>query len=115
MNFSTSVGASILAALLGDQLWFELGRRRGRQMLGWLCLISFEPMSCVRRTEEFFAHHGVCSLMIAKFIPGLSTIAATIGRYCGSTIAAVPLVQRYGHDAVGGFRRWFRSAVQQPA
>lgn len=83
MDFAMAAGASILAAMLGDQVWFELGRRRGRQVLGWLCRISFEPLSCVRRTEEFFAHHGVRSLMVAKFIPGLSTIAPPLAGIVG--------------------------------
>ena len=83
MNFAVAVGVSILAALLGDQVWFELGRRRGRQVLGWLCRISFEPLSCVRRTEDFFARHGVRSLVVAKFIPGLSTIAPPLAGIMG--------------------------------
>jgi len=83
MNFAVAAGVSILAALLGDQVWFELGRRRGRQVLGWLCRISFEPLSCVRRTEAFFARHGVRSLVVAKFIPGLSTIAPPLAGIMG--------------------------------
>jgi membrane protein DedA with SNARE-associated domain/rhodanese-related sulfurtransferase len=83
MNFAVVAGVSILAAVLGDQVWFELGRRRGRQVLGWLCRISFEPLSCVRRTEEFFARHGVRSLVVAKFIPGLSTIAPPLAGIMG--------------------------------
>ena len=83
MNFAVAASVSILAALLGDQVWFELGRRQGRQVLSWLCRISFEPLSCVRRTEAFFAHHGVRSLMVAKFIPGLSTIAPPLAGIMG--------------------------------
>jgi membrane protein DedA with SNARE-associated domain/rhodanese-related sulfurtransferase len=83
MNFAMAAGVAILAALLGDQVWFELGRRKGRQVLGWLCRISFEPLSCVRRTEAFFARHGVRSLMVAKFIPGLSTIAPPLAGIMG--------------------------------
>ena len=83
MNFAMVASVSILAALLGDQIWFELGRRRGRQVLGWLCRISFEPLSCVRRTEALFARHGIRSLMVAKFIPGLSTIAPPLAGIMG--------------------------------
>jgi len=78
MNFSMAMGASILAALLGDQVWFELGRRHGRRVLHWLCRISLEPAACVRRTEEFFSRHGVYALIVAKFIPGLGTVAPSL-------------------------------------
>lgn len=83
MNLATAVGVSILAALLGDQLWFELGRRLGRAVLNWLCRVSLEPTACVRRTEDFFARHGVRSLVVAKFIPGLSTIAPPLAGIVG--------------------------------
>jgi membrane protein DedA with SNARE-associated domain/rhodanese-related sulfurtransferase len=83
MSLSVAVVAAVVAALLGDQVWFELGRRRGRRVLNWLCRISLEPTSCVRRTEDFFARHGVRSLVVAKFVPGLSTIAPPLAGIVG--------------------------------
>ena len=83
MSLSGAVVAAVFAALLGDQIWFELGRRRGRRVLNWLCRISLEPTSCVRRTEEFFSRHGVRSLVFAKFVPGLSTIAPPLAGIMG--------------------------------
>ncbi len=83
MALGMAAGSAVLAALLGDQVWFELGRRRGRRVLNWLCRISLEPTSCVRRTEEFFARHGVRSLVVAKFVPGLSTIAPPLAGIVG--------------------------------
>jgi hypothetical protein len=40
-----------------------------------LCSISLNPDSCVSRTENLFVRHGLKSLLVAKFIPGLNTIA----------------------------------------
>ncbi len=96
MSLSVAVVTAVFAALLGDQVWFELGRRRGRQVLNWLCRISFEPTSCVRRTEDFYARHGVRSLVVAKFIPGLSTIAPPLAGIMGLSVSQYLLYNGLG-------------------
>ena len=78
MNLALAVLLSIVACMIGDGIWYGLGRYRGRQALNLLCRISMEPDSCVRRTENFFTRHGVGSLVLAKFIPGLSTLAPAL-------------------------------------
>jgi len=40
-----------------------------------LCRVSLEPDSCVSETQGRFERWGVNSLLIAKFVPGLATIA----------------------------------------
>jgi membrane protein DedA with SNARE-associated domain len=75
LSLALSLALPIVAALLSDVLWYELGRRRGAKVLQLLCRISLEPDSCVRRTEDVFARHGARSLLLAKFIPGLNTAA----------------------------------------
>jgi membrane protein DedA with SNARE-associated domain len=69
------IGLGVAAALLGDTIWYTIGRRRGAAVLKWLCRISLEPDSCVRRTERGFDRHGASALLFAKFVPGLSTAA----------------------------------------
>ena len=83
LNLWVAIGIAVFAALLGDWLWYELGRRRGRSVLTLLCRIALEPDSCVRRTERFFLRHGSRSLVVAKFVPGLSTIAPPLAGIVG--------------------------------
>ena len=75
---SVLTSLAVVACLLGDMVWFELGRHRGRQALTLLCRISLEPDACVRRTENLFTTHGIRALILAKFIPGLSTLAPAL-------------------------------------
>lgn len=75
MSFSGALVLGVVASLASDSLWYEIGRRRGARVLNLLCKISLEPDSCVRRTEGMFAKHGARSLLLAKFVPGLSTAA----------------------------------------
>jgi membrane protein DedA with SNARE-associated domain/rhodanese-related sulfurtransferase len=77
-HLSVLTGLSVAACLLGDMVWFELGRHRGRQALALLCRIALEPDACVRRTENLFITHGIRALIVAKFIPGLSTLAPAL-------------------------------------
>ncbi len=46
-----AIGLTVLACLVADAIWFYLGRYRGNRVLAFLCRISLEPDSCVRRTE----------------------------------------------------------------
>lgn len=64
-----------LASLLADVLWFYAGRRYGQRILAVMCKISISPDTCVRKSELSFAKSGVATLLLSKFIPGLSTFA----------------------------------------
>ena len=75
MNLALILGLAVLASLVSDVTWYAVGRRRGLRVLQLLCRISLEPDSCVRQTEDLFSRRGITSLLVAKFIPGLSTVA----------------------------------------
>jgi membrane protein DedA with SNARE-associated domain len=80
--------AAVIASVAADWIWFALGRRFGYRILRTLCRISLSPDSCVRDTELRFERWGLKSLLIAKFIPGFSTVAPPLaGAGQRSTIA----------------------------
>ena len=83
INLPLALAASVLASLIADTVWYALGRVRGADVLRLLCKISLEPDSCVRRTENVFIRYGVRSLIVAKFIPGLSTVAPPLAGIVG--------------------------------
>jgi len=73
---------AVTAAVTADWFWYEIGRRRGRAVLGLLCRFSLEPDSCVRTAELAFRKRGAGALVFAKFIPGMSLISMPLA---GST------------------------------
>lgn len=75
-----------LAALAANGLWFWAGRRLGRRVLAALCVISISPDSCVRQNEASFARRGVLTLVIAKFVPGLSILAPPLAGALGMPV-----------------------------
>src|SRR5882762_5049906 len=68
-------GVAFVACMIGDAVWFIAGRRYGRRVMAFLCRVSLSPDSCVRQTEFRFERWGRLTLVLSKFIPGLSTIA----------------------------------------
>jgi membrane protein DedA with SNARE-associated domain len=66
---------AVLALLLGDSIIFFLGRYSGWALLGFLCKVSVNPETCILRSAELFYKRGKSTLIIAKFIPGINTMA----------------------------------------
>ncbi len=72
----TALLLAVAAALLSDLVWYRLGIQRGGRILGLVCKLSLEPDSCVSNTKSTFAKWGAYSFLFAKFVPGLSAVAA---------------------------------------
>jgi membrane protein DedA with SNARE-associated domain/rhodanese-related sulfurtransferase len=69
------LGVAVLACLLADFAWYAAGRRFGGGVMRTLCRISLSPDSCVRQSELRFQRWRGGVLLLAKFVPGLSTVA----------------------------------------
>jgi membrane protein DedA with SNARE-associated domain/rhodanese-related sulfurtransferase len=78
MNLPILSGLSLVAALTADLLWYRVGGAHGPRALSKLCRVCLEPDSCVRRAKNFLEKHGVGSLLVSKFVPGLNTVAAPV-------------------------------------
>src|SRR5690348_14720323 len=78
LSLSVALPAAIVAMMLGDIPLFLLGRRTGWRLLGYLCRISANPESCILRSAESFYKRGRLTLVFAKFLPGINTMAAPL-------------------------------------
>ncbi|WP_051676386.1 VTT domain-containing protein [Polaromonas glacialis] len=72
------LAAAVLASVLADGVWYQAGRAFGYRVLSGLCKLSINPGSCVSETEGRFIRWGAWSLVVAKFVPGFSTVAPPI-------------------------------------
>ena len=90
--------AAIIANLLGDGVWYWAGKRYGYQVLKLLCRISMSPDSCVRQSESFISRWGGSSLIVAKFVPGVSVVAPPMSGALGMSLAAF-----IGYETLAGF------------
>lgn len=77
-QFLAVLAAAIVASVAADWMWYQAGRYFGYRVLSGLCRLSINPGSCVSQTEARFVRWGPGSLVVAKFIPGFSTVAPPI-------------------------------------
>jgi len=87
---------AIAAMLLGDSLLYVLGSRLGWRLLGFLCRLSVDPENCILRSAESFYKRGRATLLVAKFIPGINSMAPPLA---GSM--KMPFIQFAGLDLLG--------------
>jgi membrane protein DedA with SNARE-associated domain/rhodanese-related sulfurtransferase len=78
LSFPLALASGLAGCLIADSAWFSLGRRYGHHVLRLLCKLSLEPTVCVRRTQDSFGRRRRVTLMIAKFVPGLATLAPPV-------------------------------------
>ena len=86
----------LLACLLSDSAWYWLGRSYGSRVLELLCRFSLEAATCVTRTQGMVSRRGAFTLLFAKFVPGLGTMAAPITGQAG-----VPYLRFAAYDLAG--------------
>ena len=96
LSFGLSVALAIAACVIGDVVWFWLGRKYGGGVVRVLCKLSLEPDSCVRKTSDAFTKHGPVALLFAKFVPGIGTVSVPLAGSSG-----VPLRQFALYDLGG--------------
>jgi membrane protein DedA with SNARE-associated domain/rhodanese-related sulfurtransferase len=87
---------AMLACVIGDTLWYGAGRYYGRRVMKFLCRVSLSPDSCVRTTENRFERWGRVTLVLAKFVPGLSTVARPLAGAMRMSLGSFELLNGVG-------------------
>jgi membrane protein DedA with SNARE-associated domain len=75
MKLSIVLLTAVIGMLIGDTVLYILGRLSGWWILGFLCKVSASPETCILRSAESFYRRGRITLVVAKFIPGINTMA----------------------------------------
>jgi membrane protein DedA with SNARE-associated domain/rhodanese-related sulfurtransferase len=66
---------AIVAESAGASILFTGGRLTGWWLLGRLCRLTIDPEVCIFRSADFFYERGPRVLLVARFIPGLNSMA----------------------------------------
>ena len=91
-----ALAIAVLACTVADSAWFWAGRRYGYRVLKLLCRVAISPDSCVSRTEDAYERRGVATLVIAKFVPGLATVAPPVAGALGLRTSSFLLFNALG-------------------
>jgi membrane protein DedA with SNARE-associated domain len=83
MRFDAGLWITLAACVAGDTLWYELGRNKGGSVLSTLCRISFEPETCVRRSKNMFEKGTSRTLLLSKWLPGVSHVIPAVAGLSG--------------------------------
>jgi membrane protein DedA with SNARE-associated domain len=80
------IAITVVATLIGDWVWYELGKRRGSKVVNLLCRISLSRETCVERTRKFSKKHSDYALLYTKFVPGVSHISPPLAGMSGMVL-----------------------------
>ncbi|MBZ5537115.1 MAG: VTT domain-containing protein [Acidobacteriia bacterium] len=75
LNLAIVLLTAVIGMLIGDTILYILGRLSGWRILGFLCKVSASPETCILRSAESFYKRGRITLVVAKYIPGINTMA----------------------------------------
>lgn len=71
------------ASIIGGVLLFGIGQRKGDALLGFLCKVSLSPHKCIGHGHTAFHKFGPSALIMARFVPGLATMAPPLAGTIG--------------------------------
>jgi membrane protein DedA with SNARE-associated domain len=83
LSLPLTLSAAVIGTLAADLLWYWLGKRMGKRALNVLCKISFNPDTCVGRSESLFFNHSTAAILTAKLFPGLNTLVPSLAGILG--------------------------------
>lgn len=110
-NIETLVVVLLVAAVLGDNVNYAIGRWAGKRILGWGERSRFFNRAAFDKTHDFYERHGGITMVVARFMPFVRTFAPFVAgvaqmhypRYFAYDLAGAVLW--VGTMAVGGY--WF--------
>lgn len=83
LSASQLFAVGVIATLIANCAWYFAGRHYGNRVIKTLCRVSLTPDTCVGKTQTLFERWGTSALLIANFLPGLSTVAPPLAGAIG--------------------------------
>ena len=78
LSFWIIAPVAIGAAVLGDTALYTGGRYTGWWLLAGMCRLAMNPEGCIFSSSAYFYRRGAKTLLFAKWVPGLASMAAPL-------------------------------------
>ncbi len=78
LNVFVVIGLAAAAAIFGDALLYTGGRYTGWWLLAGMCRLAMNPEGCIFSSSAYFYRRGAKTLLFAKWVPGLASMAAPL-------------------------------------
>lgn len=72
-----------IASMVGGVILFLFGRRYGDSLLELMCRLSLSPHKCLNHGRTAYQRFGPGALIMARFVPGLATMAPPLAGSIG--------------------------------
>ena len=96
MSYPLAVGLLVVAAILGDQCNYTIGRYFGPKVFQWENSRFFNK-AAFNRAHEFYERYGGITIILARFMPFLRTFAPFV-----AGVAAMSRLKFTAFNIVGG-------------
>ena len=78
LHYGIVLPVAICGAVLGDTLLYFGGRYTGWWLLAGMCRLAMNPEGCIFSSSAYFYRRGAKTLLFAKWVPGLASMAAPL-------------------------------------
>lgn len=96
LDLLTVIAVTTLAVLIGDWIWFALGRGYGGRVINFLCRISLSKNTCVRKTQVLAGRNADTSLLFSKWIPGVAHLSPPLAGNSGMSVVRFTVLNSIG-------------------
>ncbi|MCK9989386.1 MAG: DedA family protein [Rugosibacter sp.] len=96
-NITALMPLLMLAAILGDNINYSIGRRAGQRILTWGANSRFFNRHAYDKTHAFYGQHGGKTLIIARFMPLIRTFAPFV-----AGVARMDYTRFFIFNVIGG-------------
>jgi membrane-associated protein len=77
-NVLALIAVAALGAVIGDHLWFVLGRWGGDRPLRVYCRLSLGSRRCVDKANDYYRRYGGLTVVIGRFFAGVRIFASPL-------------------------------------